>query len=155
MTTITTTTTTKNKRKRNAGRRNVFCPHASGVRDAPRRKAACAALRLRARSPAGVPLAVLASGTFVPKAQRRARLPEVGAKAAACRTRHFRSSDAPRAPVIVPAGMMPEPPGRGVYRSARGHRTRSAFRKYPPRRRPLKSEISRRYCHRGGEVKGI
>ena len=91
MTTITTTTTTKNKRKRNAGRRNVFCPHASGVRDAPRRKAACAALRLRARSPAGVPLAVLASGTFVPKAQHRARLSEGGAKAAACRTHRLRS----------------------------------------------------------------
>jgi len=45
----------RQKRKRNAGRRKVCCPHASGVRDAPRRKAACAALRLRARSPAGVP----------------------------------------------------------------------------------------------------
>jgi hypothetical protein len=80
-----------NKRKRNAGKRIVLCPHASGVRDAPRRKAACAALRLRARSPAGVPLAVLASGTFVPRAQLRARLPESGAKAAACRTHRFRS----------------------------------------------------------------
>src|SRR6202167_3120687 len=77
------------------------CPHASGVRDAPRRKAACAALRLRARSPADVPLAVLASGTFVPKAQRRARLPGSGAKAAACRTRRLGHSDATRAPVVV------------------------------------------------------
>jgi hypothetical protein len=34
---------------------------------------------------------VLTSGTFVPKAQRRARLPEKGAKAAACRTHRFRS----------------------------------------------------------------
>ena len=80
-----------NKRKRNAGRRIGCCPHASGVRDAPRSKAACAALRLRARSPAGVPLAVLASGTFVPKAQRRARLPKDDAKAAACRTLRLRS----------------------------------------------------------------
>jgi hypothetical protein len=38
--------------------------------------AACAALRLRARSPAGIPLTVFTNGTFVPKAQRRARLPE-------------------------------------------------------------------------------
>jgi hypothetical protein len=77
--------------------------------------------------------AVLTSGTFVPRAQHRARLPEAGAKAAACRTR--------RVPVtamhlarrsLVPAGMMPEPPGCGVYPSARGRRTRSAFRKYPP-----------------------
>jgi len=48
--------------------------------------AACAALRLRARSPAGIPLTVFTSGTFVPKAQRRARLPKDHAKAAACRT---------------------------------------------------------------------
>src|ERR1700733_11431035 len=40
----------------------LCCPHASGVRDAPRRKAACAALRLRARSPAGVPLRLLPAG---------------------------------------------------------------------------------------------
>ena len=37
-------------------------PHASGVRYAPRRKAACAALRLRERSPAGVPLRFLPTG---------------------------------------------------------------------------------------------
>ena len=37
------------------------------------------------------------------------------------------SSDAPRAPVIVPAGMMPEPPEcAGDEPNARGHRTRSA-----------------------------
>jgi len=41
-------------------------------------------------------------------------------------------SDAPRAPVVLPAGMMPEPPGSGWYRSARGCRTRSAVREYPP-----------------------
>src|ERR1700733_586606 len=76
--------------------------------------------------------AVLASGTFVPKAQRRARLPENGAQAAACRTHRLGYSEAPRAPVVMPAGMMPEPPGCGVYPSARGRRTRSAFRKYPP-----------------------
>src|ERR1700689_1380656 len=75
--------------------------------------------------------AVLTSGTFVPKAQHRARLPKNGAKAAACRTHRLGHSDAPRAPVIVPAGMMPEPPGCGVYLSARGRRTRSAFREYP------------------------
>ena len=35
--------------------------------------------------------AVLAKGTFVPRAKHRARLPEGGAKAAACRTHRFRS----------------------------------------------------------------
>ena len=45
-------------------------------------KAACAALRLRARSPAGIPLAVFANRTFIPRAQRRARLPETAPNAA-------------------------------------------------------------------------
>jgi hypothetical protein len=62
-------------------------------------------------------------------------------------------SDAPRAPVLLLAGMMPEPPGNGLYLSARGRRTRSAFRKYPPKRRPLMSEIGCGYCPCGGEVK--
>ena len=64
-------------------------------------------------------------------------------------------SDAPRAPVLLPAGMMPEPPGRGPYPSARGRRARSAIREYPPERRPLKSEIGRGYRHRRGKVKGV
>src|SRR6202020_1691621 len=88
---LTKARTREKIRKRNAGRRIVSCPHASGVRDAPRRKAACAALRLRARSPAGVPLAVLASGTFVPRAQRRARLPE---------RRHKRKRTVPHEPPV-------------------------------------------------------
>jgi hypothetical protein len=59
------------------------------------------------------------------------------------RTRRlFGHSEAPRAPVIVPAGMMPEPPGCGVYPSARGRRTRSAFGEYPPRRRPLRARLA-------------
>src|ERR1700683_3315069 len=122
----------KEKRKRNAGRRKVVLP-------ARKRRAGRATEKGGLRRP---PLAgalacrrsttVLTSGTFVPKAQRRARLPENGAKAAACRTRRLGHSEAPRAPVVVPAGMMPEPPGCGVYLSARGRRTRSAFREYPP-----------------------
>ena len=98
--------------------------------------------------------AVLTNGTFVPRARRRARLPETEREAAdLAATRRLGHSDAPRAPVVVPAGMMPEPPGCGVYRSARGRRTRSACREYPPRRRPLKSEIGCGYCHSSGEVK--
>jgi hypothetical protein len=81
----------KNKESGTPADAGVRCPHASGVRDAPRSKAACAALRLRARSPAGIPLTVFANGTFVPRAQRRARLPEDDAKAAACRTHRPRS----------------------------------------------------------------
>jgi hypothetical protein len=44
----------KKERKRNAGRRTLQCPHAT-ARGARHGKAACAALPLRARSPAGVP----------------------------------------------------------------------------------------------------
>src|ERR1700677_1430169 len=85
--------------------------------------------------------AVLTNGTFVPRAQRRARLPKTERKAAdLAATRRLGHSEAPRAPVIVPAGMMPEPPGCGAYPSARGRRTRSAFREYPPQRRPLERD---------------
>jgi hypothetical protein len=82
--------------------------------------------------------AVLANGTFVPRAQHRARLPERRHKGSghSRKRRPFGHSDAPRAPVVMPAGMMPEPPGNGLYLSARGRRTRSALREYPPKRRP-------------------
>jgi hypothetical protein len=68
----------------------VACPHASGVRCAPRkgglrRPPLAGALACRRST------AVLTNGTFVPKAQLRAKLPESGAKAAACRTHRFRS----------------------------------------------------------------
>src|ERR1700689_1188391 len=45
-------------------------------------------------------------------------------------------SDAPRAPVIVPAGSMPGPPGSGVTSPARRNRTRSVSR-YVSRSRPF------------------
>jgi hypothetical protein len=56
----------------------------------------------------------------------------------------FGHSDAPRAPVLVLAGMMPEPPGSEVYLSARGCRTRSAIKEYPPCRRPFNERDWRR-----------
>src|SRR5580698_1093360 len=65
-----------NKGERNAGRRIVLMPARKRRAGRATESAACAALRLRARSPAGIPLTVFTSGTFVPKAQRRARLPE-------------------------------------------------------------------------------
>jgi hypothetical protein len=121
------------KGERNAGRRIVLMPAHKRRAGRATEKAACAALRLRARSPAGVPLTVFANGTFVPRAQHRARLPERRLKRSGhSRTRRlFGHSDAPRAPVLLPAGMMPEPPGCGVYLSARGCRTRSAISEYP------------------------
>jgi hypothetical protein len=80
-----------NKGERNAGRRIVLMPARKRRAGRATESAACAALRLRARSPAGIPLTVFTSGTFVPKAQRRARLPKDHAKAAACRTHRLRS----------------------------------------------------------------
>src|ERR1700727_4075564 len=105
-----------------------------------REGAACAPLRWRARSPAGIPLAVFANRTFVPRAQLRARLPERRHKRSGhSRTRRlFGHSDAPRAPVVLPAGMMPEPPGSGVYLSAAGRRTRPAAGECPRPTAPFK-----------------
>jgi hypothetical protein len=46
--------------------------------------------------------------------------------------RQSRLSGAPRAPVVMPAGTMPGPPGSGVTSPARRYRTRSVVR-YPAR----------------------
>jgi hypothetical protein len=96
---------TKEIRKRNAGRRRVSSAPARAGRATKR--AACAAPSLRARSPAGVPPRLLPKGVVVPKAQPGPGF--VGAMTSAPS-----SSEAPRAPVIVPAGLMPGPPGNGV-----------------------------------------
>ena len=83
--------TNENKRKRNAGRRIVSCPRASGVRDAPRRKAACAALRLRARSPAGVPLRFSPAGLSSRRLSIGPGFPKAARKLRRARTHRFRS----------------------------------------------------------------
>ena len=111
-------------------------------KEAERRKAQFHTVRtLRCgRAPAGAhasrrSTAVLAQGTAHPEGSAQARLRG--------RQRHMRrvapasaaptSSDAPRAPVIVPAGMMPEPPEcEGDEPNARGHRTRSANWRHRP-----------------------
>src|ERR1700684_372710 len=81
----------RKKRKRNAGRRKVLLP-------ARERRAGRATEKGGLRRPplAGAlacrrSTAVFTNGTFVPRAQLRARLPESGVKAAACRTHRFRS----------------------------------------------------------------
>ena len=60
-----------------------------------------------------------------------------------------RLSGAPRAPVVVPAGPMPGPPGSGVTSPARRNRTRSINR-LSPVDDPEVSEI-RRNCSRPGD----
>ena len=62
---------------------------------------------------------------FCPLAARRLELSTLRADRSFCR----------------PTGT-PGPPGSGSHPSARGHRTRSAFRKCPRERRPLVSEIA-------------
>jgi hypothetical protein len=116
---------------------------------------ACAALRLRARSPAGIPLAVFANRTFVPRAQLRARLPKGDAKAAACRTHRHRSQ------------RCTSRAGRNAGRhDARAARVRTvSFRPRAPhslRRQGVPSLMASfkerdggGYRHRRGEVKGV
>jgi hypothetical protein len=78
-------------------------------------KAAYAALPLRARSPAGVPPRFCPRGVWSLGAIRARLRGQLALPT---------SSGAPRTPVIVPAGMMPGPPGSRLMRPARGHRTR-------------------------------
>jgi hypothetical protein len=125
---------TKARNKREAERRQTHClaartQAACGTRH--EKRAACATLRLRARSPAGVPRRFSPKGLSSRGLSFGPGFPKAARKAAACRTRRLGHSEAPRAPVVVPAGMMPEPPGCGPYPSARGRRARSATGEYP------------------------
>src|SRR5580704_4734704 len=81
----------------------------------------------KARSPIGVPPRLSPKGVIVPKAQLQARLPgtwsERALPAIACPSPASTSRPGHNA-----GRLMPKPPGSGPYPSARGHRTRSAFR---------------------------
>jgi hypothetical protein len=72
-------------------------------------------VRCRARSPAGVPPRLLPRRVSHPQGAARARLRGYGAIRGGLHAASTAptSSDAPRTPVIVPAGMMPGPPGSG------------------------------------------
>ena len=102
----------RNKGKRNAGRRGPYHPHAYGVRGAPRKE------RLAPRLPLSGALACRRSTSALPKGcvvpwcdpgqvswEDR---PRGGGHSADGRPT---SSDAPRMPVVMPADMMPGPPG--------------------------------------------
>ena len=114
----------KKQTKKEAERRKAQSPTA----------APCgAALPLRGQHASRRSTAVLAKGTAHPEGSAQARLrgrrhqKRRVAPASAAPT----SSDAPRAPVLVPAGMMPEPPEcAGDEPNARGHRTRSISRRH-------------------------
>ena len=122
-------------------------PHASGVRRAPRSKAACAALRLRARSSAGVPLRLLPEGrwsqrlSFRPgflgrgRSVRSGKPAPTGERKSSAVTRALPAPacpspvNAPHAPVVMPASMMPKAARERWWRTAaRGNRARSVSR---------------------------
>jgi hypothetical protein len=98
--------------KRNAGRRGRYHPHAYGVRGAPRKE------RLAPRLPLSGALACRRSTSALPKGcvvpwcdpgqVSWANRPRGGGHSAGDRPT---SSDAPRMPVVMPADMMPGPPG--------------------------------------------
>jgi hypothetical protein len=134
-----------NKGERNAGRRIVLMP-------AHKRRAGRATEKSGLRRP---PLAgALACRHSTYGFRQEDFRPQGSASGQASRRRRqsadiaanaiLSHSDAPRAPVLVLAGMMPEPPGCGLYLSARGRRTRSAIREYPPGRRPFNERDWRR-----------
>ena len=90
-----------------------------------------AAALQRERSPLGVPPPFSPKGVLVPKARRQAMFPATWPERLVLKARPNRgaetsrrsagvtraglsqSSDAPRVPVVVPADMMPKPPGSG------------------------------------------
>jgi hypothetical protein len=132
-----------NKGERNAGRRIVLMP-------AHKRRAGRATEKSGLRRP---PLAgALACRHSTYGFRQEDFRPQGSASGQASRRRRqsadiaanaiLSHSDAPRAPVLVLAGIMPEPPGNRLYLSVRGRRTRSAVREYPPGWRPLKSVVA-------------
>ncbi len=120
----------RNKKKREAKRRKAHANHcrASQHGSAPCKQGRIVGTHLLfgARSPSGAPRRRLPRRANA-RTQSRPRFTRAGG----CRRYpHHRSrlSEAPRAPVLMPEGTMPEPPGSGVTSPARRNRPRSAIR---------------------------
>jgi len=92
------------KRKRNAGRRSVSWPARKRRAVRTNERAACAALRLRARSPAGVPPRLSHEGLIIPRLNSGQASCDSAGTAITAAPRLSQSSDAPHAPVVMPAG---------------------------------------------------
>jgi hypothetical protein len=113
------------------------------TREQPSAPAGCGAAPARwagrSGSPVGVPPRFSPRGLTSTQGATQAMLP--GTRSGRCyRPSPVPVQRAPRAPVIVPADMMPKPPGNGPYPPARGHRTRSRLPEYLRERRPVVSE---------------
>ncbi len=137
--------TKKKEGKRNAGRRSVSCPARKRRAGRATEKTACAALTAvgRARLPAfhrgshqgeySIPKGQPGPG-FVDTAPNTT---DIAANAApSC-------SEAPRTPVIVPAGMMPGQPGSGADEAPPAGTALAPFRPASPGRRPFRASLIR------------
>src|SRR5579863_417735 len=108
-------------------------PHRTGAARATEQGGLRRPVRYRARSPAGVPPRLLPRGVLSLGATRARLRGQVALPT---------SSDAPRTPVVMPAGMMPGPPGSGLQARPRAPPLAPPPR-MPPRRRPLAGEMIR------------
>ena len=93
----------RRKGKRNADKRCSRKPPHLAVRRAP----------CKARSPIGVPPRLLPKGVIVPKAHPGSGFVRRASRGGFAADASPHSQRAPRAPVIVPAGLIPETPGSG------------------------------------------
>ena len=98
-------TTCKRKKKKESGTPKDADPYPPHL---PVRRAPCKGALAHRRS-----TTVLAKGSHRPKGSPQARLRAAGATRRVRRRRVTHSQRAPRAPVIVPAGLIPETPGSG------------------------------------------
>ena len=127
----------RSKRKRNADRRGEQPPHRPGA--APPHPMGWEE-QLACRRPT----AALAKGTYVTQGATQAMFP--GTRSGRCyRPSPVPVQRAPRAPVLMPADMIPKPPGNGPYPPARRHRTRFRLPEYLRERRPVSERADARY----------
>ena len=136
------------ERKRNAGRRTVVSPAPAGA-VAPRIRSACADPSAvgRARLPA-FHHGSCQGEYLIPKAR-----PGPGFVGQACQRGGGHSadtaptsSDAPRTPVVMPAGMMPEPPGSAADEATPAGTALAPLRPASPGRRPFRARFDFGTC---------
>ena len=131
--------TTKELRKRNAGKRTVVSPAPNGCGRATE-DAAYAALPLSGALACRRSTTALAKGCVVPwcdpgQASWTVR-PRGGGHSADGQPT---SSDAPRTPVVMPAGMMPGPPGSQADEASPAGTAPAPLRPASPGRRPYRA----------------
>jgi hypothetical protein len=138
-------------RKRNAGRRTVVSPAPAGA-VAPRIEIGLRRpVRCRARSPAGVPPRLLPRRVSHLQGAARARLRGSGRCTGSARRHPPTSSDAPRTPVVVQAGMMPGPPECAADEATPAGTALAPLRPASPGRRPFRARFDSLNCNRNGD----